>query len=83
MFDRLRDKLKPKIVLPIAGMAYGGFRALGAYSDSLQSGSPMTTAQLAGYALGALLVWGFAGMLLGYGVDLIDKRSRKAAETAK
>lgn len=81
MFDRIFSKLKPKIVLPIAAMIYGCLRIADAYIDSVNAGEPMSGAHLSGYALGVLLVWGFAGLAVGYGLDMIDKRAaRKEAE---
>ncbi|MBS8228104.1 hypothetical protein [Vannielia litorea] len=81
MFDRILSRLKPKVFFPIAAMIYGLLKVANAYLASVNAGAPMTTAHLMGYALGVLLVWGFAGLLVGYGLDMLDKRiAREAAE---
>ena len=83
MLDRIFRKLKPKLIFPIAALLYGTFRVAVAYMESMKSGNEMSGAHLAGYALGALLVWGFVGLLLGFGFDWLDKReARKAADAA-
>ncbi|QDC08926.1 hypothetical protein FHY55_06570 [Oceanicola sp. D3] len=79
MFDGILSWVRPKIFFPIAAMVYGLLRVANAYVDSVNAGHPMTIAHLAGFAVGVLLVWGFAGLVVGYGLDILERRVARAA----
>lgn len=74
MARRFLDRIRAKLLLPVAGALYGGMRAADVYAQSVESGHEMTLPHVAGYALGAVLVWSLAGLLAGLLLDRVGRR---------
>ncbi|MBY6048146.1 hypothetical protein KUV47_01900 [Vannielia litorea] len=84
MFRKIYDCINPMVVMPICGVAYGLVRAAGAYVDSVQAGAEMSGPQIAGYTLGAVFVWGLAGLTLAWVFEWFDRReARKQGEASE
>ncbi|MCO6383102.1 hypothetical protein [Oceanicola sp. 502str15] len=77
MFRKIYDCINPMVVIPICGVLYGLIRGAGAYFDSVNAGDAMTPPQIAGYMLGAVFVWGLAGLAVGWAFQWLEKRGAR------
>ncbi|SIN80242.1 hypothetical protein [Vannielia litorea] len=84
MLRRIYDSMNSMVVIPLCGVLYGLVRAAGAYTDSVEAGAAMTAPQILGYTLGAVFVWGLAGLTVAWLLERLERRgARKQQKTAE